>query len=102
MRRVRFTLGGLESTRGAVAEVDTFDRITLLGVRWPTRFHERLLRPLPLHVHDWRLRGLDLNRGLKSADISGATGCGFLVVLRGASTNHQAKIWDCRVDAVIL
>ena len=54
MRRVRFTLEGLESTRGAVAEVSAFDHITLHGVRWPTRFHERLLRPLPLPVHDWR------------------------------------------------
>ena len=71
MRRVRFTLNGLESTRGAVAEVDMFDHITRLGVRWPTRFHERLLRPLPLPVHDWRLTGLDLNRDLTSADISG-------------------------------
>ena len=32
-----------------------------------------------------------------AADLS--TGCGFLVVLRGASTNDQAKIWDCRADA---
>jgi len=72
MRRVRFTLDGLESTRGAIAEVDTFDHITLHGVRWPTRFHERLLRPLPLPVHDWRLTGLDVNRGLDAAEVSGA------------------------------
>jgi hypothetical protein len=38
MRRVRFTPDGLESTRCAVAQVDTFDRITLLGVRWPRDF----------------------------------------------------------------
>lgn len=72
MRRVRFSLDGLESTRGAVAEVDTFDHVSLHGVRWPTRFHERLLRPLPLPVHDWRLTGLDVNRGLDRAEISGA------------------------------
>lgn len=45
--------------------------MTLHGVRWPTRFHERLLRPLPLAVHDWRLTGLDANRGLDASDVSG-------------------------------
>ncbi len=72
MRRVRFTLNGLESTRGAVAEVDASDHATLHGVRWPTRFHERLLRPLPLPVHDWRLTGLDVDRGLDAAEVGGA------------------------------
>ena len=71
MRRVRFTLNGLETTRGAIAEVDTLDHVTLHGVRWPTRFHERLLRPLPLAVHDWRLTGLDVDRGLELAEVSG-------------------------------
>jgi hypothetical protein len=71
MRRVRFSLNGLESTRGAIAEVDAFDHVTLRGVRWPTRFHEQLLRPLPLPVHDWMLTGLDFNRGIGLAEVSG-------------------------------
>lgn len=71
MRRVRFTLDGLASTAGAIAEVETFDHVTLHGVRWPTRFYERLLRPLPLPVHDWRMTGLDVNRGLDAADVDG-------------------------------
>ena len=71
MRRVRFTLDGLPSTVGAIAEVECFDHVTRHGVRWPTRFYERLLRPLPLPVHDWRLTGLDVNRGLAVADVSG-------------------------------
>jgi hypothetical protein len=71
MRRVRFTLDGLASTAGAIAEVETFDHVTLHGVRWPTRFYERLLRPLPLPVHDWRMTGLDVNRGLEAAEVSG-------------------------------
>ena len=73
MRRVRFTLDGLESTRGAIAEVDTGEHMTLHGVRWPTRFHERLLRPAPLSVHRWQMSGLDVNRGLALADVSAAT-----------------------------
>jgi len=60
MRRVRFTLEGMESTRGAVAEVDLSNHVLVGGVRWPTRFHERLIRPLPLPVHDWRLTALDI------------------------------------------
>ena len=72
MRRVRFTLDGLEATRGAVAEVDTWAHVMLQGVRWPTQFHERLLRPAPLPVHDWHMTGLDVNRGFALSDISTA------------------------------
>lgn len=71
MRRIRFSLDGLQSTQGAVAEVDTWGHVTRFGVQWPTRFHERLLRPLPLGVHDWRLTGLDVNRGLAVGDVDG-------------------------------
>lgn len=72
LRRVRFTMEGLASTQGAVAEVDFFDHKEIAGVTWPTRFHERLRQPIPgLAVHDWRLTGLDVNRGLEEAEISG-------------------------------
>lgn len=72
MRRVRFSLEGLESTQGAVAEVDVWDHQRAHGVMWPTRFHERLRRPIPgLPVHDWRLTGLDIDRGYEAADLSG-------------------------------
>ena len=71
MRRVRFSLEGLESTKGAAAEVETFDHVSLHGVRWPTRFYERLVRPVRMPVHDWNLTGLDVNRGLSAADLAG-------------------------------
>lgn len=69
LRRMRFTLNGLESTRGAVADVDLDDYMVRFGIAWPTRFYERLLRPLPLPVHNWTLDGLDINRGLQSVDL---------------------------------
>jgi hypothetical protein len=71
MRRVRFTLDGLESTKGAIAEVETYDHQTIQGVRWPTRFYERLVRPVRMPVHDWNLTGLDINRGLRVSDVEG-------------------------------
>ncbi len=71
MRRVRFSMHGLDATQGAVAEVDTWDHAAMGGIRWPTQFHEQLLRPLPIAVHDWRMEGLDLNRALQPADIEG-------------------------------
>ena len=72
LRRVRFTMEGLDSTKGAIAEVDFFDHQTIAGVTWPTRFFERLRKPIPnLPVHDWQMTGLDVNRGLSEADISG-------------------------------
>lgn len=72
LRRVRFSMEGLASTQGAIVEVNFFDHREIAGVRWPTRFFERLRRPIPsLPVHGWRLTGLDVNRGYAEADISG-------------------------------
>ena len=80
MRRVRFSLEGLDSTRGAVAEVDTDGYVERAGVRWPTRFVERLRRPVPLlPIHRWTLTGLDVDRGYGRDDIAGSSG------LRGAA-----------------
>ena len=71
MRRVRMTLNGLESTRGALVDIDTSEHRSLHGLLWPTAFHERLLRPAPLDVHHWRLAGLDINRGETRGEIEG-------------------------------
>lgn len=71
MRRVRFTLEGFEGTQGAVAEVETYDHVQRFGVLWPTRFYERLKHPLPLPVHDWKLTGLDVDRGYGPQSLSG-------------------------------
>ncbi|NJD23815.1 MAG: hypothetical protein FIB06_00245 [Betaproteobacteria bacterium] len=72
LRRVRFTMEGLASTQGAVAEVDFFDHRRIAGVIWPARFFERLKKPIPnLSVHNWRLVGLDVNRGLTAAELTG-------------------------------
>ena len=85
MRRVRFTLDGLESTKGAIAEVETYDHQTLHGVRWPTRFYERLLRPVRMPVHDWNLTGLDINRGLRAVDVEGSE-------FRGAAVSRAVAL----------
>ena len=69
-RRMRFTLEGFAGTRGAVAEVDTFEHARRFGVLWPMRSYERLVHPLPLPVHDWRITGMDVNRGYSSKDVS--------------------------------
>jgi hypothetical protein len=71
MRRIRFSLEGLDSTRGALVEVDTLAPLHRHGVQWPTQFHEKLLRPAPLDVHRWRLTGLDVNRGYDAQALRG-------------------------------
>ena len=63
MRRVRFTLNGHVPTRGAIAETDCWVHVAQDGVRWATQYEERLLRPAPLHVHEWRMTGLGVVRG---------------------------------------
>ena len=71
-RRIRFTLEGHSGTRGAVAEVDTFDHERRFGVTWPMRSYERVVHPLPLPAHDWRIAGLDVNRGYDAGALAGA------------------------------
>ena len=71
MRRVRFTLEGFAGTRGAVAEVDTFEHERRFGVLWPMRSYERVVHPIPIPAHDWRITGLDVNRGYAPQEIAG-------------------------------
>lgn len=72
LRRLRFTLEGFAGTQGAVAETDHFDHRRLGGVLWPMRFFERVVRPLGgLPAHDWRVTGLDLDRGWSPSDVRG-------------------------------
>jgi len=83
MRRIRFTLDGFAGTLGAIAETETFDHQTLHGVRWPTRFYERVVRPIRLPAHDWRLTGLDVNRGLQARELAGSTFSGAAMAPAG-------------------
>jgi hypothetical protein len=76
VRRIRFTLEGFSGTRGAVAEVDTFEHERLFGVTWPMRSYERVVHPLPLPAHDWHVVGLDVNRGYGREDIAGPSFAG--------------------------
>lgn len=69
LRRVRLTLNGLDSTRGAEVDVTFRDFKKIDGVLWPTDFDERIRSPFKLHAHHWNLRGLDSNRGLTSRDL---------------------------------
>jgi hypothetical protein len=70
-RRVRFTLEGNANTRGAVAEVDTFDHERRFGVMWPMRSYEEVVHPIRLPAHDWHVTGLDVNRGHAAAALLG-------------------------------
>lgn len=71
LRRVRFSMQGLESTKNMAAEVEMFDHQVLHGMRLPTRFFQRFVRPIRTPMHDWNLTGLDVNRGYSAADIAG-------------------------------
>jgi hypothetical protein len=85
MRRVRMTLNGLESTQGALVDIDTYDHRAIQHLVWPTTFHERLLRPAPLDVHAWHLTGLDINRGELPGDVANS-------VFRGAASAPAAPL----------
>ncbi len=73
LRRVRFTIDALPSTKGAVVEIDLDGHRRIDGVLWPTQFFERIRTPVPmLPAHRWWMTGLDINRGLTAADFRDA------------------------------
>lgn len=71
VHRMRFTLEGFAGTRGAVAEVDTFEHEERFGVVWPMRSFERIVHPIALPAHDWHVTGLDVNRRYGPDDVNG-------------------------------
>jgi hypothetical protein len=71
MRRVRFTLEGFAGTRGAVAQVDTFEHERRFGIVWPMQSHEDVVHPLRIAAHDWRIAGLDVNRDYDATSVTG-------------------------------
>ena len=83
-RRVRFTLEGHAATQGAVAQVDTFDHQERHGVMWPMRFFEKVVHPLPLPAHDWKIAGLDVDRGYTASDVLGPAFTGAASLLAAA------------------
>ncbi len=70
LRRVRMTLNGLESTRGAEVDVTFRDFRRIDGILWPTDFDERIRVPFDLHAHHWKLISLDTNRGFRASDFA--------------------------------
>lgn len=71
-RRLRFTLEGHPTTQGAVAEVDWLALVQRHGVWWPSSSYERVVHPFPdFPAHDWRLTGLDVNRGYDAGALQG-------------------------------
>ena len=70
LRRVRMTLNGVESTRGAEVDVTLRDFRNIGGIVWPTDFDERIRVPFDLHAHHWRMLGLDTNRGMNASDLA--------------------------------
>ena len=69
LMRVRFTLEGVSTTRGAVAQTDLLEHQRLHGVLWPVVSREDVVHPLRLPAHDWYLDGLDVDRGLQADDL---------------------------------
>lgn len=62
MKRFQFSLNGMDSTRGADVDV-AFSEFWKAadGSVWPTRFIERIQRPIPVRAHDWRMTSLTLD-----------------------------------------
>ena len=59
LRRVQFTLNGLESTAGADVDVTFSDfQPGPNGTEWPRHFLETVRRPLTLKAHEWRMTEL--------------------------------------------
>jgi hypothetical protein len=79
VRRVRMSLEGTRSTRGASVDVTYTGYIERAGVLWPKGFDEAMASPFPgWPAHDFWLTGLDTNRGLKPQDLLAPAGASLL------------------------
>jgi hypothetical protein len=59
LRRLQFTLNGLESTAGADVDVTFSDfQNGPRGTEWPRHFLETVRRPLTVKAHEWRMTDL--------------------------------------------
>ena len=88
-RRLRFTLEGFAGTRGAVAEVDTFEHQRHFGVLWPMRSYEEVVHPLRIPAHDWHVTGLDVNRGYGADALAGPVFTGLAAAPAALSTSRR-------------
>ena len=59
LRRVQFTIEGVETTRGADVSVDFSEfKKAPDGTVWPTHFIENVERPIQIKAHEWRMLSL--------------------------------------------
>jgi hypothetical protein len=78
VHRVRFTLNGTGSTRGAEVEVTFSGHREIDGILWPTEYVEKIRAPVKLAAHRWRLVSLETNSAADprqpTGSLSGAPG----------------------------
>lgn len=70
LSRLLFSLEGFETTRGAEVDVSILEWTEIDGQAWPSSFVERIRAPVRAFAHEWRLTGLDTDRGLTPDDLS--------------------------------
>lgn len=62
LKRLQFSLNGLDSTRGADVDVVFSDHWKAAdGSVWPGRFVEHIQRPVKAKAHEWRMTALSLD-----------------------------------------
>ncbi len=62
LKRLQFSLNGLDSTRGADVDVVFSEHWKAAdGSVWPGRFVERIQRPVRAKAHEWRMTALSLD-----------------------------------------
>ena len=63
MRQFQFSIDGLTATRGADVEVTFSEHWKAAdGTTWPRHFIERIVRPVPVQAHEWRMLSLKNER----------------------------------------
>lgn len=77
LHRVHITLEGFPATRGAHVDTTFLEHRRVGPYLLPVRFFERVRGPLRIDAHEWRVTGIDLDRGWSRghvADPAGFTG----------------------------
>lgn len=92
LHRIHQTLEGFPTTQGAHVDTTFLEYRQAGGYLFPVRFLERVRGPLRIKAHEWRVTGLDLDRGWTTRDVVDPAG------FRGAAARPAATLPGVAID----
>lgn len=92
--RIHQTLEGFPTTQGAHVDTTFLAYQRAGGYLFPVRFLERVRGPLRIKAHEWRVTGLDLDRGWTREDVVDPAGFGGAAARRATPLVDAVEMGD--------